>query len=69
MRLHIEDDGTGLPDDFDKDDLSSMGLKLINVLSDQIDADYDFERLEDGTKFKINFEKSDIRGIGNVHMS
>ncbi len=69
MLLQIEDDGRGLPDDFDKNDLSSMGLKLINVLSDQIDAEYDFERLEEGTKFAINFEKSDIRGIGNVYMT
>jgi PAS domain S-box-containing protein len=67
--LEIEDDGAGLPVDFDKNDLSSMGLKLIHVLSDQINAAYDFERLKKGTKFIFNFKKSDIRGIGNVYMS
>lgn len=67
--LEIEDDGAGLPADFDKNNLSSMGLKLISVLSDQINAKYDYERLEKGTKFIFNFQKSDIRGIGNVYMS
>lgn len=68
MLLEIIDNGVGLPNDFDKLDLSSMGLKLINVLSEQIDADYNFERLNKGTKFMINFEKSDIRGAGNAYM-
>lgn len=68
MLLDIRDNGVGLPADFDKNDLSSMGLKLINVLSEQIGAEYDFERLQEGTKFAINFERSDIRGAGNIYM-
>ncbi len=68
MVLEIKDNGVGLPAEFNKNDLSSMGLKLISVLSDQIDAEYDFKRLDKGTKFALQFERSNIRGVGNVYM-
>lgn len=68
IQLQISDNGKGLPNEFDKNDLSSMGLKLINVLSEQIDATYNYHRLERGTRFSILFEKSEVKGTGNVHM-
>lgn len=67
--LQISDNGIGLPDGFDKNDLSSMGLKLINVLSQQIDASYEYHRLDDGTRFAIAFQKTDAKGSGNVFMT
>ncbi|MDZ7719070.1 MAG: PAS domain S-box protein [Balneolaceae bacterium] len=68
VELHISDNGVGLPEHFDKNDLSSMGLKLINVLSEQVGASFDYNGLERGTQFSIFFEKAEIKGTGNVHM-
>jgi len=36
FELHVDDDGAGLPDDFDPTKSNSMGLKLVKILSKQL---------------------------------
>ncbi|MDX1641242.1 MAG: PAS domain S-box protein, partial [Balneolaceae bacterium] len=68
--IKISDNGTGLPENFDMYDTSSLGIQLISVLSKQMNAEYDYySPSEGGTTFEINFEKSAIKGIGNVYLS
>lgn len=55
--LHFRDNGKGLPEDLDIQALESLGMKLINTLSKQLNADYKFYS-DNGTHFEMSFEKS-----------
>ena len=64
--LTIEDDGKGLPDDFNpKGREDTLGLKLIETLASQLKADYSFISLDKGAQFKISFEnkKEKVQGV------
>lgn len=58
MRLTIIDDGVGIPEDFNPKESDSLGLSLIDMLSEQIKAEYYFEDLENGTAFNLLFKSS-----------
>lgn len=66
-RLHlcINDDGIGLPQNFNDIKSNSLGLNLIDVLSQQLEATYHFNSAEEGTTFDLRFEKDNQKGIGN----
>ncbi|NBC04920.1 MAG: PAS domain S-box protein [Bacteroidetes bacterium] len=69
VMIKIRDDGRGLPDNFDYESLSSLGMQLIDVLSKQMDATYNYETVhENGTEFSIQFNKKEIKGIGNAYL-
>lgn len=59
--LTVEDEGTGLDDDFSLEESESLGFSLIKILSQQIDADVTVES-EHGTKVTVVFEKKDKKG-------
>jgi two-component sensor histidine kinase len=63
--LSIKDDGIGLPNKFDMGGKSTLGLNLIDVLAQQLKAEYKYEAYNNGTVFTIQFEKDEIKGIGN----
>jgi len=51
----INDDGVGIPDDFDWRNTKSMGLNLVRTLvENQLDGSIDMEN-QNGTKFTIKF--------------
>ncbi len=50
-----KDDGIGLPDDLDLDNISSLGLTVITSLTFQIDGNLSFLNC-DGTGYKIEFK-------------
>ena len=54
----VEDDGVGFPDDVDMDNTDSLGLQLINSLTDQIDGDIILNRTN-GTSFTIKFSETE----------
>ncbi len=54
----VEDDGVGFPDDVDMENTDSLGLQLINSLTDQIDGDIIFNRTN-GTSFTIKFSETE----------
>ena len=56
IRLRISDDGNGLPDNFENQNMS-LGMNLINTLSEQMGAEHSFTSSEDGTTFTIQFAK------------
>ncbi len=58
IRLEISDNGVGLPDDFNSRE-GSLGMNLIQTLSNQLDADYNFSSSEQGTTFSIQFQKKE----------
>ena len=66
ITLIIKDNGKGLPDDFDPTGREkSLGLELIESLSNQLHADYSYSSLEQGAQFKLTFEKEDTKGVGS----
>jgi two-component sensor histidine kinase len=53
--LSVEDQGKGLPEDFDAVGRSSLGLKLITSLSRQLGGEPRWERPASGTRFAVTF--------------
>ena len=66
IELIIDDNGVGLPDDFDPGDESTLGLHIIKLLANQLYAEYEFIRLDEGTRFVLTFSKSDVKGAGSA---
>jgi len=67
VRLRITDNGKGLPEGFpDVVKTNSLGLELIETLSQQLKADYIYETVSGETHFTLTFEKTDVKGIGSA---
>jgi PAS domain S-box-containing protein len=54
--LCIGDNGVGIPENIDFYNTDSLGLQLVNSLTDQIDGEIEFDRIN-GTKFTITFKE------------
>lgn len=52
--LSVMDDGVGFPDDFDLDNSNTLGLQLVSLLADQLNARLEIRR-KDPTKFTLRF--------------
>ena len=55
LRLRIGDNGVGLPDDFE-DRQGSLGMNLIETLSNQLTGEYHFSSTNEGTTFTLEFQ-------------
>lgn len=54
--FEVADNGLGLPEDFDLDHLSSLGLSLVDTLTQQLEGTLNIEaRKTGGTRFRITF--------------
>lgn len=58
VTLLIEDDGVGLPDDFEIEDISSFGLSIVNNLVDQIEGNFKHIKTDNGVLFEFTFENN-----------
>lgn len=57
----VGDNGVGLPDNFDIEKLSSLGMTLVRTLASQLGADFDWETAKDnGTVFRVKFIPENI---------
>jgi|GEM_PF-2166549 len=54
IQLTVSDNGSGLPADLDLDNPKSMGLRLVHLLVEQLDAQV-YITQENGTRFTITF--------------
>jgi PAS domain S-box-containing protein len=52
--LTVSDNGKGIPDNLELENLESLGLQLVNILVDQLDGEIELKR-EHGTEFRITF--------------
>ena len=57
--LEIKDNGIGFSEDIDYKNTDSLGLQLVNNLTDQIDGKIEFNT-SSGTSFKISFKEGTI---------
>ncbi|AHF88136.1 hypothetical protein RLEG3_03340 (plasmid) [Rhizobium leguminosarum bv. trifolii WSM1689] len=55
LLLFVDDDGKGLPADFDPSTAGSLGVRLITSISRQLGGDPKWERLSQGTRFALEF--------------
>jgi len=60
LKLVFKDNGVGIPADFDFENPSTLGLTLIQTLAKQLDGNCSFEREEEGTTFKLQFEVAEL---------
>ncbi|SCG85222.1 PAS domain S-box protein [Methanobacterium congolense] len=60
LELIVADDGIGLQKDIDPKNTETLGLQLVNSLTDQIDGNIELDR-SNGTKFKITFKELDYK--------
>ncbi len=65
VSLQIEDDGVGLPDNFDEMKKVSLGLELIDVLTRQIEGENEFVSNKGSTCFRLEFTKKELKGAGS----
>ena len=56
--LIIGDNGIGLPEELDFNNIESLGLLLVNSLTEQINGEIIINRIH-GTEFKIKFKESE----------
>lgn len=56
FEMIIKDNGIGLPNDLDFNNLETLGLSLVNNLTEQIDGELIINKSK-GTEFKFNFKE------------
>jgi two-component sensor histidine kinase len=52
--LTVSDNGVGIPENLDIEELNSLGFQLVASLIDQLDGEYELKR-NDGTELTIKF--------------
>ena len=56
MIFCVTDNGIGLAEDFDINELNSLGMTLIKTLSEQLNATFDWDTKKgEGVNFKVSF--------------
>ncbi len=58
LNLTVLNNGVDLPEDFDMTNLSSFGMRLVDILKDQLGAELNIER-KDGVAFSLTFGNND----------
>jgi PAS domain S-box-containing protein len=58
-QLTVSDDGIGFPQDLDFKNTESLGLRLVNILADQIDGEIKLKK-DKGTQFTIEFQETNF---------
>lgn len=65
IKLTVKDNGAGLPDKFTLKESKTLGLKLIEVLINQLNARLKYKS-NSGSEFSLTFEKLDKKGSGST---
>ena len=63
MELVVEDDGCGLPEGFNVTQSKSLGLRLVNILSEQIRASFTLSATLSGTRATLRFQHLAIEEV------
>lgn len=65
VKVRVEDDGKGLPEDFEKREALSMGMTIIHTLISQLNAELKSGN-DNGAFFEFTFEKKKIKGSSST---
>ncbi len=52
--MTVSDDGVGIPENLDIENLESLGMQLVISLVDQLDGEFELKR-NNGTEFTLRF--------------
>lgn len=63
VQIKVEDNGVGLPKDFDYENTNTLGLQLVLTLVEQLDGNLKLDS-EDGTKYFITFTRINEKSNG-----
>ncbi|PKD42849.1 PAS domain S-box protein [Rhodohalobacter barkolensis] len=66
VSIQVIDNGVGLPDDFETMKNSSLGLELIELLTEQLEGENRYYSNGTGTVFELCFKKTDIKGSASA---
>jgi PAS domain S-box-containing protein len=55
LSLVVSDNGVGMPEDFDWRNSNSLGLRIVRILTKQIDGTLALDRAGEGTRFELRF--------------
>ena len=55
IKMVVEDNGVGVPDDIELKDAKTLGLRLVSMLTEQLNGTIDLHRNK-GTQFTIVFQ-------------
>ena len=67
--LNIKDNGDGLPENLDVHNPETVGLKIINVLTKQLNGSFTFTNKETGAEATLKFKKERKKGSsGNIEL-
>ncbi|MBN2731230.1 MAG: PAS domain S-box protein [Balneolaceae bacterium] len=62
--VEVVDNGVGIPDHVIQENSSTIGITLIKLLAKQLEGYTHFSN-KNGTQFRFQFEKTDVKGIGS----
>jgi two-component sensor histidine kinase len=60
VELIVRDNGMGMPDTVTAENAQSLGLRLVRIFADQLEATLEMTSLE-GTEYRLKFEVEDLR--------
>jgi two-component sensor histidine kinase len=63
--LEVRDNGVGLPPDLAPDNARSLGLRLVDMLAQQLRGKLELDRSE-GTAFRLTFAGPELESSGEV---
>ena len=66
--MTVSDNGVGIPENFDIEELDSLGLQLVTSLVAQLDGELEIKR-SNGTKFNIRFTVTEKNGLVSAQVS
>ncbi len=62
LSLLCRDDGVGIPESFDFEGSKSLGLRIVKILTKQIDGELILDRSGNGSTFEVRFPQQGHRG-------
>jgi len=65
--LTVSDDGVGIPENLDIENLDSLGFQLVTSLVDQLDGDFELKR-KNGTEFTIKFKVTENDKLAQISL-
>lgn len=68
LKLVVKDNGKGFPEDFNFNDSSSLGLSMVQQITDQLDGDLNFQN-KNGARFEVTFKRENKSGSSSNHFT
>jgi two-component sensor histidine kinase len=59
VKLLLADDGVGIPESINLDNTDTLGMKLIQILTDQLNGTIELDR-KGGTRYNLRFPREDL---------